>query len=286
MERIRIPQGEIEVRDIGRGAPIVFVHGLLVDGELWRKVVPPLSASHRCIVPTWPLGSHTTPMAETADLSPPGMAEVVLAALDALDVRDVTLVGNDSGGAICQMVCAKRPARVGRLVLTNCDAFDVFPPPAFGYLKLIPRIPGLAWAMSRAMLRVPRLRRMRTAYGALTVRPLDDDLTRRWVEPAATRREIRRDLAKFLRRVQSADPAGVGKGRPVLPGRAGRAAGGGDPRRAAGAHRGRGDVRAGGSAGAAGGGHRAVRERRRVGGGLTHCPEKYFLRSARSEPGA
>jgi pimeloyl-ACP methyl ester carboxylesterase len=221
MERIRIPQGEIEVRDIGRGAPIVFVHGLLVDGELWRKVVPPLSASHRCIVPTWPLGSHTTPMAETADLSPPGMAEVVLAALDALDVRDVTLVGNDSGGAICQMVCAKRPARVGRLVLTNCDAFEVFPPPAFGYLKLIPRIPGLAWAMSRAMLRVPRLRRMRTAYGALTVRPLDDDLTRRWVEPAATRREIRRDMAKFLRGVSTehtvaAAKALAGFNRPTL----------------------------------------------------------------------
>jgi pimeloyl-ACP methyl ester carboxylesterase len=221
MERIRIPQGEIEVREVGRGAPIVFVHGLLVDGELWRKVVPRLSAAYRCIVPTWPFGSHRVPMAEAADLSPPGMADVVLAALDALDLRDVTLVGNDSGGAICQMVCAKRPARVGRLVLTNCDAFEVFPPPGFGYLKLIPRIPGLTWAMTRAMLRVPRLRRMRIAYGALTVRPLDEDLTRRWVEPSATQREIRRDLTKFLRGVSvehtlAAAAALAGFDRPTL----------------------------------------------------------------------
>ena len=70
----RLPQGTIHYRDTGSGEPIVFVHGLLVNGGLWRKVTPALSREFRCIVPDLPLGSHRTPMAADADLSPPGVA--------------------------------------------------------------------------------------------------------------------------------------------------------------------------------------------------------------------
>lgn len=199
MNRIETSQGPIEYRDVGRGPVVVFVHGLLVDGELWRDVVPILAGTHRCIVPDWPLGSHRLPMNRDADLSPTGVAALVAELLEALDLRDVTLVGNDSGGAISQVVAARHGDRVGRLVLTNCDAFEVFPPPAFAYLRLLPRIPGLLALMARSMLHIPPLRRMSLAYGKLARHRLPGELLERWVTPAGRDRRIRRDAAKFIR---------------------------------------------------------------------------------------
>ena len=98
MSDLTLPQGTLNVRDTGSGPPIVFVHGLLVDGTLWRKVVPLLSGEHRCIWPDWPLGSHTRPMNADADLTPRGVANLIADALEALDLDDVTLIGNDTGG--------------------------------------------------------------------------------------------------------------------------------------------------------------------------------------------
>ena len=196
--RIQIPQGEIEYRDTGRGPVLVFVHGALVDGALWKDVVPLLERTHRCIVPDWPMGSHTTPMRADADLSPPGMARVVGAFLDALDVRDVTLVASDTGGAVCQLLCATRPARVARLVLTNCDALEVFPPRAFAYLRTVQRVPGLAWVAAKVMKSSARRRRAHRAYGGLTAKPVDDAQLRAWVEPIASSGAVRRDLRKLV----------------------------------------------------------------------------------------
>src|SRR5437868_4113845 len=121
--------GTIHYRERGSGAPVVFVHGLLTNGDLWRDVVPPLAAHRRCIVPDWPLGSHTEAMGAHADLSTPGLAKLVAEVLTALDLEQVTLVGNDTGGAVCQLVAAHHPARLGGLVLASCDAFEVYPPP-------------------------------------------------------------------------------------------------------------------------------------------------------------
>jgi pimeloyl-ACP methyl ester carboxylesterase len=61
MSEAKLPQGTISYRESGEGPPIVFVHGLLVDGLLWRKVTPLLEDSFRCIVPDLPLGSHPAP---------------------------------------------------------------------------------------------------------------------------------------------------------------------------------------------------------------------------------
>src|SRR5262245_4331899 len=116
LKQIDLPAGVIHYRDTGAGAPIVFVHGLLVNGALWRMVTPPLEAGHRCIVPDLPLGSHRSPMKSDAELSPPGVARLVSDFLEALDLKGVTLVGNDTGGAICQLVAAHHPERIGRLV--------------------------------------------------------------------------------------------------------------------------------------------------------------------------
>ena len=104
------------------------MHGLLVDGRLWRKVTPLLEDRFRCIVPELPLGSHPEPLNPDADLSPRGWRAIVAGFLEGLDLRDVTLVGNDTGGAISQITAANHPERIGRLLLTNCDAFENFLP--------------------------------------------------------------------------------------------------------------------------------------------------------------
>ena len=99
-KEVELPQGTIAYRERGSGEPIVFIHGLLVNGDLWRKVVPELSKDYRCIAPDLPLGSHTRRDERGADLSPYGVAKLIDDFLAALDLRDVTLVGNDTGGAL------------------------------------------------------------------------------------------------------------------------------------------------------------------------------------------
>jgi pimeloyl-ACP methyl ester carboxylesterase len=198
MEQARLPQGTIRYRDSGSGEPIVFVHGLLVNGRLWEQVAAPLAADFRCIVPDWPLGSHAVPMNADADLSPPGAARIVAEFLEALDLDNVTLVGNDSGGAISQLVATEYPQRVGRLVLTNCDAYDNFPPKLFAYFKPAARIPGAMTVLAQSM-RIKPLRRTPLAYGVLTKSRISDDLLEDWVRPGLESPEIRRDTVKFIR---------------------------------------------------------------------------------------
>ena len=118
--------GEIEYRDIGEGPVLVFLHLVLAAGDHWDKVVARLSNRYRCIVPDLPMGAHRLPARSGADLSPPGLASAVAEALDRLGVNEVTLVGNDTGGAIAQLVAARHGERVARLVLTDCDLYDEF----------------------------------------------------------------------------------------------------------------------------------------------------------------
>lgn len=196
-QTIQIPQGSIPYRASGDGSPIVFVHGLLVDGRLWDGLLPHLPG-HRLIVPDWPLGSHRSALRADADLTPPGLAAIVAAGLDALDVHDVTLVANDTGGAIAQLVVTRHPDRIARLVLTNCDAYENFLPPMFRPLQVAARIPGAAWAIAQA-LRSPRVRNLPMAYGRLSHAHLDDALTADWLAPVQTDPGVRRDVIKILR---------------------------------------------------------------------------------------
>jgi pimeloyl-ACP methyl ester carboxylesterase len=199
---VELPQGEIRYRDEGSGPPIVFVHGLLVDGTLWGEVTPRLADRHRCIVPDLPLGSHRLPMRSDADLSPSGLARLVDDFMGALDLDGVTLVGNDTGGAISQLVAVDRPMRLARLVLTPCDAYRDFFPLAFRPMQVAARIPGAITAMLQPM-RAPALRPSPVAYGLLTKRRIPDDLLARWIEPALRDPAVRRDLVKVLRGVSN-----------------------------------------------------------------------------------
>ncbi|HEY4065777.1 MAG TPA: alpha/beta fold hydrolase, partial [Burkholderiaceae bacterium] len=148
-------------------------------------------------VPELPLGSHEVPLRADADLSPKGLAAIVAGVLDALDLDDVTLVGNDTGGALCQLVVVEHPQRVGRLVLTDCDAFENFPPKAFRSMVTAAKAPGMLRAMLEPM-RIPAARRLPIAYGGLTKRPVPRDVTDGWTLRALKDGGVLRDLRKVL----------------------------------------------------------------------------------------
>ena len=202
MNEVRLAQGTIRYRDLGSGKPIVLVHGLLTNGDLWREVAPGLAERFRVIVPDWPFGSHQLPLAPGADLSPPGLAKLIADFLGALDLEDVTLVGNDTGGALSQLVAVHHPERLGRLVLTPCDAYENFLPAMFRPLEILARIPGAVFLVAQS-LRPRAARRLPFAYGWLTKRPIPDDLSDAWMAPVLTNSAIRRETAAILKGVSN-----------------------------------------------------------------------------------
>ncbi|HEY4428330.1 MAG TPA: alpha/beta hydrolase [Solirubrobacteraceae bacterium] len=201
MNEVRLSQGTIRYRELGAGEPIVLVHGLLANGELWRDVAPRLARDFRVIVPDWPLGSQELPLSPGADLSPPGLAQLIADFLAALELENVTLVGNDTGGALCQLVAVEHPERLARLVLTPCDAYENFLPPAFRPLQALARVPGAVFALVQAM-RPAAARRMPLSYGWLMKRG-DDALTAGWLAPARADARIRTEIASILRGISS-----------------------------------------------------------------------------------
>src|SRR5215217_8254258 len=176
----------------GEGPAIVFVHGALVNANLWRKVVPRLDGFTRVSLDL-PLGSHLEPMPKGTDMSPPALATLIADALESLDLADVTLVGNDTGGALTQLVAVSRPERIGAIVLTSCDAFDNFPPRLFRIALAPARVPGLI-PVAFGALRLRPLRRLPIAFGWLTREPIDADAEDSYVLPVLTRAAIRRDV--------------------------------------------------------------------------------------------
>jgi pimeloyl-ACP methyl ester carboxylesterase len=198
MPTVELDQGTIHYAEAGPsdGRPVVLIHGYLMAGDLWAGLGERLAASGlRAIMPTWPLGAHPEPMKPGADLTPRGVAAIVAGFLDALDLRDVVLAGNDTGGAIAQIVAAHHPDRLGALVLTNCDAFENFPPNVLKPLVAAAKLPG---GMKAALvpMRSARARRSPLGYGMLAHGDVDH-LARGWVQPVLTRDGVREDLRRF-----------------------------------------------------------------------------------------
>jgi pimeloyl-ACP methyl ester carboxylesterase len=161
-----------------------------------------LSPEFRCLALDLPLGSHTLPMPEAADLTPHGLADLIADALDGLALEQVTLVGNDTGGALCQMVVTRRPERVGRLVLTSCDYRDNFPPRMFRYFKPAAAVPG---AMKLLMLpmRLRALRRLPLAFGWLVKRPIDRQAEDSYLLAGMTIPGVERDLKRVVKGIDT-----------------------------------------------------------------------------------
>src|SRR4051794_13081158 len=198
--RVEIPAGTVEVRERGSGPPVVFVHGVGVNGDLWRHVAPALAETHRVLVPDWPLGSHPVALRPGADLSVFGLADLVADVLEALELTDVTLVANDTGGAISQAVAARRREPLGALWLPSCDPFDNSPPPALRYLLPAAPVPGAMWLVGQS-LRFKAVQRLPTAYGWTTHRPLPRAIMESYTRPVREDPGGRRDLTRLLRAV-------------------------------------------------------------------------------------
>jgi pimeloyl-ACP methyl ester carboxylesterase len=192
-KEVQLPQGTIRYREAGQGQPIVFVHGYLVDHRLWDGVVDSLSDRFRCIAPDWPLAAHRVPMNPDADLSPSGLARLISDFLAKLELEDVTIVGNDSGGAISQVLVTSHPDRIGRLVLTNCDTHQNFPPGPFKAMAALAKLPGGMFVVA-APFRIEAVARLAFAPFAKTKIP--NDLIASWMEPAKKDPKILRDAAK------------------------------------------------------------------------------------------
>jgi pimeloyl-ACP methyl ester carboxylesterase len=207
MPSVTLPQATINYQDVGPTEsphpPVLFVHGILVDHRLWSGVARRLvERGYRCILPDWPLGSHTTPVTDRSRQSPAGLADTINDFIVALDLHEVTLVGNDTGGGLCQFLIDAHPDRIGRVVLTNCDAFDKFPPFPFNIVFALLRGPVSIKALLTAM-KIKALRQSPLGFGLLA--DADPDLTAAWVEPARTDSRIAGDLDALLRNVARTD---------------------------------------------------------------------------------
>lgn len=197
-----LPAGTIRLRDSGQGEPLLFVHGALVHGGFWDKVVAELEGDFRCLAPDLPLGSHRIPMNPGADLRPGGLVELMVQLIDALGLERVTLVGNDSGGALSQIFAVRHPDRLAGLVLTNCDAFENFPPKLFSYMRWTALAPGGVTVMAQ-ILRAKSVRNLPFTFGALAKKRMDPDLVESFLRPVIDSAGIRRDAKKLLRGVSA-----------------------------------------------------------------------------------
>jgi pimeloyl-ACP methyl ester carboxylesterase len=197
---LELEGGRFNVHVIGEGPAIVFVHGLLVNANLWRGVIGRLDGFKRVAI-DMPLGSHRIAM-PARRLTPDDLGALIGEAVEALQLQDVTLVGNDTGGALCQIAASHRPAWLDRLVLTSCDAFEHFPPPMLKPLFAQLRMPGGALAALTPM-RLRAARRLPVAYGLLSHHAIADEPSDSYVLPALQDADIRADLVRVARGVDS-----------------------------------------------------------------------------------
>jgi pimeloyl-ACP methyl ester carboxylesterase len=201
MTEVELSAGVLEYEDTHGGGPtVVLLHGLLMDEALWSGVVAGLTPAHRCVVPVLPMGAHRRPVNEDADLTLPGIARLVVEFLDRLDLHDVTLIGNDTGGAIVQLAAAAGSERVRRIGLVSCDAYDNFPPGLTGKtVVLTGRLPLPLFGAFMQQLRLKPVRRLPIAFGWLTKR--GDRVTKQWIKTLLGNRGVRRDAVRVLRGV-------------------------------------------------------------------------------------
>ncbi|MEU7769259.1 alpha/beta hydrolase [Nocardia sp. NPDC049190] len=194
---VDLPGGRIRYHETGSGAPVVFVHGLLVNADLWRKVVPAVAAAgYRCLAPDLPLGAHQIPV-PNADLTPVSVADLIAAFLQRLDLTDVTLVANDTGGAITQVLLTRDRSRIGRVVLASVDSYEGFFPRPFSVLPPLAKIPGSIRLLTDTM-RIRALHRLPLAFGWVAKRPVPPEIIDSYLLPSRNSAAIRKDLRRFL----------------------------------------------------------------------------------------
>ncbi len=192
--------GPLAWQSSGRGPALVFFAGALANHDLWRDVIARLGDRYRCVTVDLPLGAHSLPLAPDADRSATSLARLLLDCLDLLDVHDATLVANDTAGGLLLLSLATRHqalGRVGRLVLTNCESYDQFPPDALKRAAAACRaFPSLARAMIRLQLSWPAA--FRRTLATVTANGLDRDRADSFSVPARRDRRVAGDLVAAM----------------------------------------------------------------------------------------
>ncbi len=210
MPEIDLSAGTVHYEDSGGDGPVlVLCHGLLMDATLWDPVLAALGSDYRVVRPVLPLGAHPYPMRKTADLSMSGIAGMIGELLERLDLREVTLAATDWGGPI--VFLAEGPpdqvARVARLILLPCEAFENVPPGLPGRTAALAGwLPG-GVRLAVAQLGVKPLRELPTHFGWMTRRGVPPQMLRGWLTPARTQAGVRRDVARYARNGRQARPA-------------------------------------------------------------------------------
>ncbi|GAC70545.1 alpha/beta fold hydrolase [Gordonia soli] len=213
LQTIELPSGTIEYATYGPDdsahPPVVFVHGVAVDHRLWEPTAELLAAAgYRCYAPTLPLGAHRIPWGPDADRSPRGAAALIGEFISTLGLSDVTLVGNDTGGALCQFALDADPDLAARVLFTNCDAFEKFPPQPFPVVFALLKQPWALRPLVAGPLQVRAIRHSALGVGLLVTDP-DPALTKSVFEPLRTDSRIRDDLSALLRALRPTDLAAI-----------------------------------------------------------------------------
>jgi len=195
---VQTPSGRISYTEQGTGPVALFVHGVLLNGYLWRHQLADLSDMRRCIAVDL-LAHGDTEIAAHQDVSVTANAKMLKEFLDALNIDQVDLVGNDSGGGIAQIFAALYPERVRTLTLTDCDTHDNWPPDAFKPFLAMAAAGGLRGTLE-ALLADKNVYRSSQALGPAYEHPeqLSDDSIERYLRPLVRTEQRTRDLQRFL----------------------------------------------------------------------------------------